>query len=199
MLGMAVVELSVRSCVWLTWFAGRVVKIGVRILTSPVPAPVLPSLCPLCFHMCWAADGCYFLCPGHQGSWTSLPPDAVKSFLLYCCCCSVAQSRATLCDPMDCSMPGLHVSHHLPKSAQVHAHCIGDAIQPSHPLTHSPPALNLSPHQGLSDEPAVPIRWPKCWSFSFSISPSNEYSGLISLQIDWIDLLAVQETLRSLL
>ena len=72
-----------------------------------------------------------------------------------------------------------------------------DAIQPSHPLLPpSPPALNLSQHQSLSSESAVCNRWPKSWSFSFSISPSSEYLGLISLRIDWFDLLAVQETLQ---
>ena len=101
---------------------------------------------------------------------------------------------------MDCNMPGLPVPPHLPKCAQVHVRCIGDAIQPSHPLTpSSPSALNLSQHQGVSHEPAVCIRWPKYWSFSFNISPSNEYSGLISLKIGWFDLLAVQGTFRSLL
>ena len=65
------------------------------------------------------------------------------------CCCSVAQSHPTLCDPMDCSTPGLPVPHHLPEFAQIHIHCISDAIQPSHPLTLSSPALSLSKHQGL--------------------------------------------------
>ena len=75
----------------------------------------------------------------------------------------------------------------------------GDAIQPLHPLSSpSPPALYLSQHQGLSNESALCIRWPKHWSFSFSISPSNEYSGLISFRIDLFDLLTVQETLKSL-
>ena len=75
-----------------------------------------------------------------------------------------------------------------------------DAVQPSHPLSSSfPPALNLSQHQGFSSELALCIRWPKDWSFSFSISPSNEYSGLISFRIDWFDLLEVQETRKSLL
>ena len=75
----------------------------------------------------------------------------------------------------------------------------GDAIQPSHPLpSPSPPVFNLSQHQGLCNE-LVAIRWPKYWSFSFSISPSNEYSGLISFRMDWLDLLAVQGTLKSLL
>ena len=116
-----------------------------------------------------------------------------------CWCCSVVQSCLTLCDPMDCSMPGLPVSHHLPDFAQVYVHCIGDAIQLSHPLMPSSPSVfNLSQHQGFSNESSVNIRWPKYWSFSFSFSPSSEYSGLIALKIGWFDL-AVQGTFRSLL
>ena len=111
---------------------------------------------------------------------------------------SVTQSCLTLCDPMDCSMPSLPVSHHHQKFAQVHVHCISDAVQPSHPLMpSSPSALNLSQHQGPSNESSVRIRWPKYWSFNFSFSPSSEYSGLISLKIDWFDLLVVQRTSRS--
>ena len=76
---------------------------------------------------------------------------------------------------------------------------VGEAIQPSHPLSSpSPPAFNLSQHQGLSSESVLHITWPKYWSFSFSISPSNEYSGLISFRMDWLDLLAVQRTLKGL-
>ena len=90
---------------------------------------------------------------------------------------SVAHSCPALCNPMDCSMPGFPVHHQLPELTQTHVHWVGDAIQ----------CLTL------------PIRWPKYWSFSFIISPSNEYSGLISFRIDWLDLLAVQETLKSLL
>ena len=87
-----------------------------------------------------------------------------------------------------------------PKLAQTHGHQVGDAIQPSHPLRFpSPPAFNLSQHQGLSSDSVLRIRWPKYWSFSFNISPSNEYSGLISFRIDWFDLLALQGTLKSLL
>ena len=101
---------------------------------------------------------------------------------------------------MDCSTPGFPIHHQLPELAQTHVHWVGDAIQPSHLLSSpSPPALNLSQHQGLSNESALCIRWPKCWSFSFNISPSNEYSGLISFRMDWLDLLEVQETLNSLL
>ena len=96
-------------------------------------------------------------------------------------------------------MPGLPVHHQLPELVQTHVHRTGDAIQPSHPLSSpSSPAFNLSQHQGLFRW-VLHIRWPKYWSFSFSISPSNEYSGLISLRIDWFDLLAVQGTLKSVL
>ena len=83
--------------------------------------------------------------------------------------------------------------------SQTHVHQVGDAIQQSHPLSSPSPALNLSQHWNLSNESALLIRWPKYWNFSFSISPSNEYSGLISFRIDWFDLLAVPGTLKSLL
>ena len=114
---------------------------------------------------------------------------------------SVAQSCPTLRNPMDCSMPGLPVHHQLPELAQTHVHRIGDAIQPSHPLSSpSSLAFNLSQHQGLfSNESALCIRWAKYWSFSFSISLSNEHPGLISFRMDRLDLLAVQGTLKSLL
>ena len=105
---------------------------------------------------------------------------------------------------MDCSMPGLPVHHQLPESTQTHVHWVSDAFQPfhcllspSHPflLLHSIfPSIRVS-----SNESVLPIRWPKYWSISFRISPSNEYSGLISFRIDWIDFLAVQGTLKSLL
>ena len=101
---------------------------------------------------------------------------------------------------MDYSIPDYSVLHYLLESAQVHVHCISDAIQPSHLLSFpSPPAFNLSQHQDLFHGSVLCIRWPKYWSFSFSISPSNEYSGLISFRIDWFNLLAVQGTLKSLL
>ena len=97
---------------------------------------------------------------------------------------------------MDCSTPVFPVLPHLPELAQTHVHWVGDAIQPSHPLSSpSPPAFNLSQYH----ESVLHIRWPKYWSFSFHISPSNEYSGLISFRIDWFDLLAVQGTLNSLI
>ena len=101
---------------------------------------------------------------------------------------------------MDCSMLGFPVLHYPPEFAQIHVHQVGDAIQPSHPLlSPSPPALSLSSIRVFSNESALHIRWSSYWSFSFSISPSNEYSGLTSFRMDWFDLLAVQGTLKSLL
>ena len=101
---------------------------------------------------------------------------------------------------MNHSTSGLPVHHQLQESTQIHVPWVGDAIQPSHPLSSpSPPALNLSQHHSLSNESALCIRWPKYWSFSFNISPSNEHPGLISFRMDWLDLLAVQGTLKSLL
>ena len=101
---------------------------------------------------------------------------------------------------MDCSTPGFPVHHQLLELTQTHVHCIGDAIQPSHPLSSpSPPAFNLSRIRVFSNELVLRIRWPKYWSFSFINSPSSEYSGLISFRMDWLDLLAVQGTLKSLL
>ena len=98
---------------------------------------------------------------------------------------SVAQSCPILCEPMDCSTPGFPIHHQLQELAQTHVNQVGDAIQPSHPLlSPSPPAFNLSQHQGLFNESVLHIRWPKYWNFSFSISPSSEYSGLISFRID---------------
>ena len=113
---------------------------------------------------------------------------------------SVTHSCLTLCDPMNHSMPGLSVHHQLPESTQTHVSRVGDAIQSSHSLSSpSPPALNLPSVRVFSNESALHIRWPKDWSFSFNISPSNEHPGLISFRMDWLDLLAVQGTLRSLL
>ena len=113
---------------------------------------------------------------------------------------SAAQSCLTLCDPMNCSTPGLPVHHQLPELTQTHVHQLGDAIQPSHPLSSpSSPAPNPSQHQSFSNESTLHMRWPKYWSFSFSFSPSNEHPGLISFRMDWLDLLAVQGTLKSLL
>ena len=115
-----------------------------------------------------------------------------------CCCCSVCQSCPTLCDPMDCNTPGFPVLHCLPELAQTHVHRVNDAIQPSHPLSSPFPAGIFPSIRVFSYESVLRIRWPKYWSFSISISPSNEYSGLISFRIYWFDLLTVQGTLNSL-
>ena len=92
------------------------------------------------------------------------------------------------------------VHHQLPEFTQTHVHWVSDAIPPSHPLSSpSSTTFNLSQHQDIFNESVLGIRWPKYWSFSFSISPSTEYSGLISFRMDWLDLLAVQEILKSVL
>ena len=141
-------------------------------------------------------------------------------------CSLVPLSYPTICNLMDCRMLGFPVHHQLPEPAQTHVHWVGDAIQPSHPLLpSSSPTFNLPSIRIFSNESTLCffffvvvvkktnfiylfftlqyftlcITWPKYWSFSFSISPSNEYSGQISFRIDWWDLLAVQGTLKSLL
>ena len=110
---------------------------------------------------------------------------------------SVAQSYPTLCNPTDCSTPGFPVRHQLLELAETHVRCIGDPIQSSHPL------LSLSPSvfpsiRVFSNESVLRMMWPKYWNFSLNISPSNEHPGLI-FRMDWLDLLAVQGTLKSLL
>ena len=124
------------------------------------------------------------LCPGEK---SCAERNCAGENLEYFQIRSVAQGCATLCDPMNCSTPDLPVYHQLPEFTQTHVHWVGDAIQPSHPLScPSPPTFNLSQHQGLF---IWVIRWPKYWSFSFSISPSNVridfplgWTGWISLQ-----------------
>ena len=101
--------------------------------------------------------------------------------------------------PQNCSTPGLPVHHQLPEYTQTHVHRVGDAIQPSHPLLSPfPPAPNPPSITVFFSESTLRIRWPKYWSFSFSIIPSKEIPGLISFRIDWLDLLAVQGTLKNL-
>ena len=117
--------------------------------------------------------------------------------ITYCCCCPVAQLCPTLCDPMDCSTPGFPVLHHLPLVLK-----LIPLSQWCHPTISSSVVsfcLLSFPALDFSDESALRIRWPKYWNFSFNISPSSEYSGLISFRIDWFELLIVQGTLKSLL
>ena len=113
---------------------------------------------------------------------------------------SVTQSCPTLFYPMDRSTPGFPVHHQLLEFTQTPVHQVGDAIQPSHPLSSPSPPPSIFPSiRVFSNESGLRIRWPKYWSFSFSIIPSNECSGLISFRMDWLDLLAVQRTLKTLL
>ena len=101
---------------------------------------------------------------------------------------------------MNQSTPGLPVHHQVPEFTQTHVHRVSDAIQPSHPLSSpSTPAPNPPQHRSLPNESTLRMRWPKYWSFSFSIIPSKEIPGLISFRMDWLNLLAVQGTLKSLL
>ena len=113
---------------------------------------------------------------------------------------SVTQSCPTSCDPMDCSTPGFPVHHQLPELTQTHVHWVSDAIQPSYPLSSpSPPTFNHSQHQGLFKWVSSSNQVAKILEFQLQFSPSKEYSGLISFRMDWLDLLAVQGTLKSLL
>ena len=124
----------------------------------------------------------------------------VERFIQWVQFSSVAQSCPTLCDLMNCSTPGHPVHHQLSEFTQTHVHRVGDAIQPSHLcrslllLPPIPPSIRV-----YSNESALHLRWPKYWSYGFSISPSNEHPGLISFRLDWLDLLEVQGTLKSLL
>ena len=113
---------------------------------------------------------------------------------------SVAQSCPTRCNPMNCSTPGLPIHHQLPEFTQTHIYRVGDAIQPSHPLSSPSPLPSIPPSiRVFPNESILHMRWPKYWSFSFSIIPYKEIPGLISFRMDWLDLLAVQGTVKSLL
>ena len=119
------------------------------------------------------------------------------------CYWSVQFSRSVMsnyCSPMDCSASGFPLDHQLPEFTQTHVYWVSDAIQPSHPLpSPSPPTFNLPSITAFTNESVLCIRWPKYCTCSFSILPSNEYSGLASFRMDWLDLFAVQGTLKSLL
>ena len=122
----------------------------------------------------------------------------VASPLSSCCCCSVTQSCPALADPMDCSTPAFLALQYLLDFAQTHVHQVRDAIQLSYPLLSLLlPALIFPSIRFFSNFSTLGIRWPEYWSFSFSISPYNEYSELIFLRIEWLDLLAVQGTQES--
>ena len=112
---------------------------------------------------------------------------------------SFAQLCLTLYDPMDGSLPGLPVHWQLSEFTQTHVHWVGDAIQPPHPLSSLLLPSTFPSIRVFSNESVLHIRWSKYWSFSFIISPSNEHTGLITFRMDWLDLHAVQGTLKSLL
>ena len=135
-------------------------------------------------------------CFPHASGSHSRGNSSSSSRVLFSSFTSVAQLCTTLCNSMDCTW-GFPVHHQLPELAQTHLQ-VGDAVQPSHPLSSpSPPPFNLASIKVSSNESVLRIRWSKYWSFN--ISPSNEHPGLISFRMDWLDLLAVQGTLRSLL
>ena len=132
--------------------------------------------------------------PQSQSPYSSYPPQFSSVQFS-----SVALSCQTLCNPMNRSTLGLPVHHQLPEFTQIHVHRVGDTIQPSHSLSSpSPPATNPPSIRVFSSESTLHMRWPKYWSYSFSIIPSKELPGLI-FRMDWLDLLAVQGTLKSLL
>ena len=169
-------------------------SLGPRLPLSGSGCPLLASLSP-------AGDG-----PDQSQLallWYSLSPlfcEQASNVFSAVQFSSVSQSCLTLCNPMNCSIPGLPVHHQPPEFTQTRAQGVGDAIQPSHPLSSpSPPAPSPSSISVFSSESTLHMRWPKYWSFSLSISPSNEHPGLISFRMNWLDLFAVQGTLKSLL
>ena len=190
-------------------FGWKVLKISMRSVSSNVSFKTCFSLVTL---FCWSVHGCEW---GVRVSYYCVTVSfsfCVRQCLSRVLRCSyvgcigsvqfssVAQSCLTLCGPMDCIMPGFPVHHQLPEFTQTHVHWVADAIQPSHPLlSPSPPAFNLSQHQGLLQWVRSSQQVAKVLNFSLNISPSSEYSGLISFIMDWLDLLAVQGTLKSLL
>ena len=167
---------------------------GIRMKTN------LFQSCGHCwvFHICWHMECSTFTASSFR-IWSSPTgiPSPLLALLVVSCCCLVAKLCLTLCDPMDCSKPDSPVHPGVCSDS-----CALNRMMPSNHLILCYPLLPPSIFSSIrvfSSELALQIRWPKYWHFSFSISPSNEYSGLISLRIDWFDLLAVQGTLKSLL
>ena len=137
------------------------------------------------------------LFPDDMTLFIEIPKDSINKNI--CFCYSVTKSCPPFYDPINCSMIGSLVLHYLPEFAQIHVHWV---VMLSNHLILCHPLLLLSIFPSIRvffNESALHIRWPKCWSFNFNINPSNKYSGLISFRIDWLDLFAVQGTLKSLL
>ena len=157
--------------------------------SHPRPLPQNPKDCSI--------DQCLFCCLTYRVIVTIF---LISIYMHSVQFSSVAQSCLTLCDPMNQSTSGLPVHHQIPEFMQTHVHRVSDTIQLSHPLSSpSAPAPNTPNIRVLSNESTLRMRWPKYWSFSFSIISSKEIPGLISFTMDWLDLLAVQGILKSLL
>ena len=158
---------------------------------SSLPLCTCTALVQMIIFSCWDS---------YSGLLIGLPASTLRLFQTINFCCSVAQLCLTLCDPMGCITPGLPVHHQLPELAQTHVHWVRDTIQPSHPLSSpSPPALNISQHQGLFQWVSSSHQVAKGLELQLQHQSFNEYSGLISFKIDLFYLLAVQGTLKSLL
>ena len=206
------------SCVWpftTLWTVACQAPLSMRFFSKNTGLGTISTSRGFSQPMDWAGDSCVFFTAGRLSAEPSgklyvcvhvcaCVCVCVYNYsfymIFYCCCCSVAQSCLTFWNSMGCSTSGLPVLHHFSELVQTHVHWVNDANQPSHPL--SPVLLLPSILPGIrvfSHELALHTRWPKYWSFSFRISPSNEYSGLIFFRIDWFDPLAVQGTLKSLL
>ena len=149
----------------------------------------------LCYCICWPPTPLRGI---EGGKWGTLYSRETGGIYLYISL--VTQSCPTLSNPMEWSMPGFPVHHQLPEHTQTHIHWVGDAIQPSHPRRPLLLLPSIFPSIWVfSNESILHNRWSKYWSFSFSISPSNDYSVLISFRMNWLYLLAVQGTFKSLL
>ena len=158
------------------------------LLDAPWPLPLCTKeMNGLCFVSSWILGSAPQVIAG--GPWTMQGfPYRLGGVTQFS---SVAQSCPTLCGPMDCSTSGFPVHHQFPELAQTHVHRVGDTIQPSHPLSSPSPFLLLifPSIKVFASESVLPIRWPKYWSFSFSTSPSNEYSGWFPLE--WTSLISL--------
>ena len=193
------------TCIFFSWLQNMVALINLIIATNKIISLLITqSVSSLAIHLLY-----FTLCCSEYFSLTQIEPlyasfwNTWFSVFVFSYCCWVAKSWQTLCNPMDCSMPGFPVLHYIPEFVQTHVHWSIESMMPSKHLIFCHLLLLLpsvfSRIGVFSSESALRIKWIKYWSFSFSISPSNEYSGLISFRIDWLDLLAVQGTLKILL
>ena len=179
------------SCPYIPLNIIPVGKLWSLLRSSSLPCPLIEILC---FNIVWNCTWFLTSLALYHSIFTVHYIFSSVQFI------SIAQSCLTLCNPMNRSTPGLPVHHQLPESTQTHVHEL--VMPPNHLILCCPLLLLPSIFPSIrvfSNESALRIRWPKYWSFSFSISPSNEHPGLISFRMDWLDLLAVQGTLKNLL